>query len=198
MPRGSQARSGSNPRHLHQPPKPESITTTQPEPEPEQAPPHSRQQAASWTPPAAYTIDSQEEQPHTRAKAGAPAGHTAGHHLHKPSPQASAADSKNTRAGDTRPGGTCKDCKAEQHPAPAQAVVSRPASGKKKKPLPLKRRTDQTAEEHTARPPPHGTDQRRAAEENQRKEISRKNSKSKRIILRENLFLKRIEKITRK
>lgn len=68
MPRGSQARSGSNPRHLHQPPKPESITTTQPEPEPEQAPPHSRQQAASWTPPAAYTIDSQEGQPHTQAQ----------------------------------------------------------------------------------------------------------------------------------
>lgn len=43
MPRRSTARSGS-------------IAATQPEPEPEQAPPHSRQQAASWTPPATYTI----------------------------------------------------------------------------------------------------------------------------------------------
>lgn len=168
MPRGSQARSGSNP-------------ATQP------------RRHARANNPTAYTIDSQEGQPHTRAKAGAPAGHTAGHHLHKPSPQASTTGSKSTRAGDTRLGGTCKDCKAEQHPAPAQATASTQASGKNLKPTPLK--GGQTRQRR--RTPP---DLRRTAQtsgERQKKPEERNQSaeqQNQKNYFHEKLFLKESEK----
>lgn len=160
MPRGSQARSGSNPRHLHQPPKPESITTTQPEPEPEQAPPHSRQQAASWTPPATYTIDSQEGQPHTRAKAGA---------LRPRQRTASAADSKSRR----HPAGRYVQSGAAPSPSPGNG--QHPSQRKKSKALtPYKADRPDSGGAHSqtsaARHRPAESDRRKPEKRNQSEE----------------------------
>ena len=186
MPRGSQARSGSNPRHLHQPPKPESITTTQP--------------------PAGRKLDTSRRlynrQPggtatHASPKAVPPAGHTAGHHLHKPSPQASTTGSKSTRAGDTRPGGTCKDCKAEQHPAPAQATASTQTSGKKRKsPHPLK--GGQTRQRRSTPPDYRRTAQANGERTKNQEENESEEQQKQKNYLHKKLFLKKIGKETEK